>query len=41
MTSENQLVDDHVREYEARLKHIDVLFARASQVENQGAGASG
>lgn len=35
MTSENQLVEDHIREYEARLKHIDELFARASQVENQ------
>ncbi len=31
MTSKEQLVDQHIREYEARLKHIDELMTSASQ----------
>ena len=31
MTTKEQLVDQHIREYESRLKHIDELYARAHQ----------
>ena len=26
MTTKEQLIDQHIREYEARLKHIDELY---------------
>ncbi|TNF86156.1 MAG: hypothetical protein EP300_14325 [Gammaproteobacteria bacterium] len=29
MTTKEQLIDQHIREYESRLKHIDELFERA------------
>ena len=31
MTTKEQLVDQHIREYESRLKHIDELYERAHQ----------
>jgi hypothetical protein len=31
MTTKEQLIEQHVREYEARLKHIDELYERAQQ----------
>lgn len=37
MTTKEQLIDQHIREYEARLKHIDELYERAQEVtENLG-----
>jgi len=32
MTTKEQLIDQHIREYESRLKHIDELYDRAHQV---------
>ncbi len=32
MTSKEQLIEQHIREYESRLKHIDELFEQAHQV---------
>lgn len=32
MTTKEQLIDQHIREYESRLKHIDELYDRAYQV---------
>ena len=32
MTTTEQLITRHIREYESRLKHIDELFARAQKV---------
>ena len=29
MTNKEQLIEQHIREYESRLKHIDELYARA------------
>jgi hypothetical protein len=29
MTTKEQLIDQHIREYESRLKHIDELYERA------------
>ncbi len=29
MTTKEQLIDQHIREYESRLKHIDELYQRA------------
>ncbi len=29
MTNKEQLIDQHIREYESRLKHIDELYERA------------
>ncbi len=29
MTTKEQLIDQHIREYESRLKHIDELYDRA------------
>ena len=31
-TSKEQLIEQHIREYESRLKHIDELFEQAHQV---------
>jgi hypothetical protein len=31
MTTKEQLIEQHVREYEARLKHIDELYQRAQE----------
>jgi hypothetical protein len=31
MTTKEQLIDQHIREYESRLKHIDELYDRAHQ----------
>ena len=31
MTSKEQLIDQHIREYESRLRHIDELYARARE----------
>jgi len=35
MTTEDQLVESHVKEYTSRLKHIDELIARASKADIQ------
>jgi len=35
MTSENQLVESHVKEYTSRLKHIDELITRAGKADMQ------
>ena len=35
MTTKEQLIEQHIREYEARLKHVDELYARAQQVSEQ------
>ena len=32
MTTKEQLIEQHIREYESRLKHIDELYARAHEV---------
>jgi len=32
MTTKEQLIDQHIREYESRLKHIDELYDRAHKV---------
>ncbi len=34
MTTEKHLIDQHIREYEARLKHIDELYERAQKATN-------
>ncbi len=31
MTTKEQLIEQHIREYESRLKHIDELFAQAHE----------
>ena len=31
MTTKEQLIDQHIREYESRLKHIDELYVRAHE----------
>ena len=31
MTTKEQLIDQHIREYESRLKHIDELYERAQK----------
>ena len=31
MTNEEHLIDQHIREYESRMKHIDELYQRAHQ----------
>ncbi len=31
MTTKEQLIEQHIREYESRLKHIDELYARAHE----------
>lgn len=31
MTTEDLLVEQHIREYESRLKHVDELLAKASK----------
>ena len=38
MTSKEQLIEQHIREYESRLKHIDELFQRAQEAANQPDG---
>jgi len=35
MTNSEQLVDRHIREYEARLKHIDELMALAENASDE------
>ncbi len=32
MTTKEQLIEQHIREYESRLRHIDELYARAHEV---------
>lgn len=32
MTSKEQLIEQHIREYQSRLKHVDELFVRAQEV---------
>ncbi len=32
MTSKEQLIEQHIREYQSRLKHVDELFVQAKQV---------
>ena len=32
MTSKEQLIEQHIREYQARLKHVDELFVQAHEV---------
>ncbi|MDH3221740.1 MAG: hypothetical protein OEO19_19580 [Gammaproteobacteria bacterium] len=32
MTTKEQLIDQHIREYESRLRHIDELYERARKV---------
>jgi hypothetical protein len=34
MTTKEQLIDQHIREYEARLKHIDELYEPAHKATN-------
>lgn len=43
MTTKEQLIEQHIREYESRLKHIDELFERAHEAvgEPDEAGDSG
>ena len=31
MTTKEQLIEQHIREYESRIKHIDELYERAQQ----------
>ena len=31
MTTKEQLIDQHIREYESRLKHIDELYVQAKE----------
>ena len=31
MTTKEQLIDQHIREYESRMKHIDELYERAHE----------
>jgi len=39
MTTREQLIEQHIREYESRLKHIDELYQRAQQAAvHPGAG---
>ena len=35
MTSKEQLIEQHIHEYESRLKHIDELYQRAHQVADR------
>jgi hypothetical protein len=35
MTAIDKLVDQHIREYESRLKHIDELYDRAHQASQE------
>jgi hypothetical protein len=35
MTNKEQLIEQHIREYESRLKHIDELFQRAQKAAEQ------
>jgi hypothetical protein len=35
MTTTDQLVSQHINEYESRLKHIDELYERAQQASEQ------
>ena len=32
MTTKEQLIEQHIREYESRLKHVDELYAKAKSV---------
>ena len=36
MTTENQMIEQHIREYESRMEHIDELMARARQGIGEG-----
>jgi len=35
MTTKEQLIEQHIREYESRLRHIDELYERARQAAGQ------
>lgn len=39
MTSQNQLIEQHIREYQSRIQHIDELMERAQQGLNEGEAA--
>ncbi len=39
MTSKEQLIEQHILEYESRLKHIDELYERARQAAEQKAAS--
>ncbi len=36
MTTENQLIEQHIREYQSRMKHIDELLERAQKGLSEG-----
>ena len=41
MTTKEQLIEQHIREYESRMKHIDELYDRAQETaENHGEAAA-
>jgi hypothetical protein len=35
MTTKEQLIEQHIREYESRMKHIDELYDRAQQAAGE------
>lgn len=41
MTTKEQLIEQHIREYESRLKHIDELYERAREAAGHPDEASG
>ncbi len=36
MATENQLIEQHIREYQSRMQHIDELLERAQQEVSEG-----
>ncbi len=41
MTTKEQLIEQHIREYESRLKHIDELYQRAREAAGHPDEATG
>ena len=41
MTTKEQLIDQHIREYESRLRHIDELYDRAREAAGHPEEATG
>lgn len=41
MTTKEQLIEQHIREYESRLKHIDELYERAREAAGHPDEATG
>ena len=41
MTTKEQLIEQHIREYESRLKHIDELYDRAREAAGHPTGETG